>query len=76
MTLKSTLSIALLTLIVFSTQGQRKLKQDQAAIKEMCGCYEVSFNFAETFEYSEDPEYMGSAVKRTGGLEWVQLVEE
>ncbi len=76
MTLKSIFSIAFLTFIVFSTQGQRKLKQDQAAIKEMCGCYEVSFNFAETFEYSDDPEYVGSAIKRTGGLEWVQLVEE
>lgn len=53
-----------------------KQEQDLKAIKSMCGCHEVAFNFAETFNYSEDSTYQASAVKRVGGLEWVQLVED
>ncbi|MEL6811839.1 MAG: DUF6607 family protein, partial [Bacteroidota bacterium] len=30
-----------------SLNAQSKKKQDASAIKEMCGCYEVTFNFAE-----------------------------
>ena len=42
----------------------------------MCGCYEVGFNFAETFNYSEDSDYKASKVKNDKALEYVQLVEE
>ena len=42
----------------------------------MCGCYEVKFNFAETFQYSKDSTYKASKTKYDGGLEWVQLVED
>lgn len=56
--------------------GQTKKEKDIQAIKGMCGCYEVKFNFAETFSYVDDENYVPSPVKRTGGLEWVQLVEE
>jgi len=56
--------------------SQSDKAKDVEAIKAMCGCYEVKFNFAETFNYVDDPEYKPSPVKRTGGLEWVQLVEE
>lgn len=58
------------------TQAQEKKEQDKKAIKDMCGCYEVKFNFAETFEYSEDSTYVPSEVKHAGGLEWVELVED
>ncbi|MGY3795080.1 DUF6607 family protein [Aquimarina sp. 433] len=51
-----------------------KKENDLTAIKSMCGCYEVSFNFAETFSYSSDSLYKPSKVKVTGGLEWAQLV--
>ena len=61
------------TLNVFS---QSKKKQDQKAIKNMCGCYEVTFNFAETFEYVDDSTYVPSKIKHDKGLEWVQLVED
>ncbi|WP_340154515.1 DUF6607 family protein [uncultured Winogradskyella sp.] len=60
----------------FSSNAQNKKKQDQKAIKDMCGCYEVTFNFAETFEYSEDSTYVPSKTKHDKGLEWVQLVED
>ena len=28
--------------------------EDSQAIKAMCGCYEIQFNFAETFQYPKD----------------------
>ncbi|GAA3593846.1 hypothetical protein GCM10022396_08710 [Flavivirga amylovorans] len=56
--------------------AQSKKKQDAEAIKKMCGCYEVTFNFAETFNYSEDSLYKPSKTKRDKGLEWAQLVED
>jgi hypothetical protein len=62
--------------IMFNGNAQNKKNQDQKAIKSMCGCYDVSFNFAETFQFSNDPNYKPSAVKHEKGLEWVQLVED
>ncbi|QCK16550.1 DUF6607 family protein [Mangrovivirga cuniculi] len=59
-----------------SILAQSKKQKDLEAIKNMCGCYEVSFNFAETFNYSEDSTYKGSEVKHSGAIEWVQLVED
>ncbi|NRB51857.1 MAG: hypothetical protein HRU41_29565 [Saprospiraceae bacterium] len=61
---------------VVSINAQTKKEQDIKAIKSMCGCYEVGFNFAETFNYSEDSAYKASKVKNDKALEWVQLVEE
>ncbi|WP_461532135.1 DUF6607 family protein [Sinomicrobium sp.] len=61
---------------LFSMQAQNKKKQDTEAIKSMCGCYEVAFNFAETFEYVEDSTYIPSKTKHDRGLEWVELVED
>ena len=72
--------LAVTALLVFAfisgLNAQNKKKQDQKAIKSMCGCYEVSFNFAETFEYSVDSTYVPSKTKHDKGLEWVQLVED
>lgn len=45
--------------------------QDTAAILEQCGCHEVTFNFAETFVYTDDEAYQGSPNYRSGGLELV-----
>lgn len=60
----------------FSANSQNKKKQDKEAIKKMCGCFEVEFNFAETFKYSKDSTYVPSKNKTTGGLEWAQLVDD
>jgi hypothetical protein len=65
------ISLSLLTINAFA---QSKKKQDQSAIKAMCGCYEVTFNFAETF--SPDKDYKFHDNYRSGGLEWVELVED
>ncbi|MDO1514449.1 hypothetical protein Q2T41_17485 [Maribacter confluentis] len=53
---------------------KQKKKQDINAIKSMCGCYEVTFNFAETFHYSNDSLYKPSKTKVDKGLEWAQLI--
>ena len=50
--------------------------KDKVAIKKMCGCYEVEFNFVETFKYSKDKEYKPSAEKHMEALEWVELVKD
>ena len=73
--------IYLLTFVGFLTNnttfGQMSKKQmDYSAIKSMCGCYNVEFNFAETFNYSKDSLYKPSKVKNAGALEWVQVVED
>ena len=73
--------IYILTFVSFlinnKTYGQLSKKQmDYSAIKSMCGCYNVEFNFAETFNYSKDSLYEASKVKNDKALEWVQVIED
>ena len=50
--------LSIFVLVVsMNTNAQSKKKKDQKAIKNMCGCFEVTFNFAETFNYSDDSDY-------------------
>tara|TARA_B100001559_G_scaffold165004_1_gene138265 strand:- start:3994 stop:4893 length:900 start_codon:yes stop_codon:yes gene_type:complete len=63
-------------LLTTSIYSQNKKKTDKAAIKKMCGCFEVTFNFAETFKYSKNDEYSPSKNYSTSGLEWAQLVKD
>lgn len=51
-------------------------KRDVEAIKNMCGCYEVTFRYAETFTYGADSTYVPSKASRSKALEWVELAEE
>lgn len=74
--MKKTAFSILATLFITNGYSQNKLVEDQKAIKSMCGCYEVQFNFAETFSYSKDSLYKKSPVKQETALEWVTLVEE
>lgn len=48
--------------------------QDVKAIKAMTGCYEVKFNFAETF--SPNKEYEKKKNYKSGALEWITVAEE
>ena len=67
--------ILMLAVLVMSAQAQKKKKnQDIKAIKDMCGCYEVEFNFAETFSPDKDYEYHDNY--RSGGLEYVFPISE
>ena len=61
---------------VIALQAQNKKEMDRKAIKKMCGCYEVTFNFAETFNYSNDSLYKPSETKIEKGLEWAGLVTD
>ncbi|WP_432413054.1 DUF6607 family protein [Rasiella sp. SM2506] len=66
-----------LLVLLFSISGMSQIskkQEDLEAIKKMCGCYEVTFNFAETFNYSNDSLYKPSKTKVDKGLEWAQLV--
>ncbi|MEO7975698.1 DUF6607 family protein [Flavobacterium sp.] len=57
--------------------SQDKKQQDTKSIKSMCGCYEVKFNFTETFQYAKDSAaYKPSKTKHETALEWVALIED
>lgn len=67
--------VLLTTLLSVSTYAQKP--EDQKAIKAMCGCYEIKFNFAETFKYPTDStNYKPSKVKHETALEWAELIED
>ncbi len=57
-----------------SPLGSKPNPNDNKAIKSMCGCYEVRFDFAETF--ASDTAYQFPKNYTAGGLEWVELVQE
>ena len=65
----------LLIMMSFGAFAQTKKEKDLASIKAICGCFEVNFNFAETFSYSKDSIYQPSENKYDKALEWVQLVD-
>jgi len=66
----------LILLIITSVQSQTKKKKDINSIKEMCGCFEVRFDFAETFIKNDDEDYKPSKNYTSTGLEWAQIIEE
>ncbi len=72
--MKSFLLKTVFVLMVINLNAQSKLKKDIASIKQMCGCFEVTFEFSETFIYSKDSLYQPSKNKTDRGLEWAQLV--
>ena len=50
MKIKTILFSASVMLVGLNAQSQdSKKQQDVKSIKAMCGCYEIKFNFAETF---------------------------
>lgn len=76
-TKKLYLSAALTITTIAGFSQEVKKQQDIKAIKSMCGCYEVKFNFAETFQYPKDTaNYKPSETKHDYALEWVELVED
>jgi len=75
--MKNIMFSALVVLIFANAFSQTEKKdKDREAIKNMCGCYEVTFNFAETFNYANDSLYKPSKTKVDKGLEWAQLVTD
>ncbi len=52
-----------LYILLFSVSflnSQNKLKKDSNAIMNMCGCFEVSFNFSETIKLNNREDYVPS----------------
>ncbi|RSC93979.1 DUF6607 family protein [Tenacibaculum singaporense] len=72
--MKKILLGSILILSALTINAQNKKKKDRDAIKKMCGCYEVTFNFAETFNNSKDSLYKPSKTKKDKALEWAELV--
>lgn len=71
------LYFSMLTLLIVSmlTAQQNKYEQDVEAIKSMCGCYEVSFKYTETF--SPDVAYEKAYDYTSSALEWAfPIVDE
>tara|TARA_B100000768_G_scaffold149955_1_gene144471 strand:+ start:551 stop:1459 length:909 start_codon:yes stop_codon:yes gene_type:complete len=66
----------LIILIISTLEAQSKKKKDIKSIKEMCGCFEIKFNFAETFIKTGNEDYKPSKNYSSGGLEWAQLVTD
>ena len=64
----------LILLIISTLDAQTKKKKDINSIKEMCGCFEIRFDFAETFIKTVDKDYKPSKNYSSGGLEWAQLI--
>lgn len=62
--------------MLFLGESIAQNKKDVQAIKSMCGCYEVTFRYAETFQYGADSTYVPSKTSRSKALEWVELVED
>tara|TARA_B110001450_G_scaffold98938_1_gene93848 strand:+ start:2050 stop:2949 length:900 start_codon:yes stop_codon:yes gene_type:complete len=56
--------------------AQNKKSLDNDAIKKMCGCFEVTYQFAETFNYVEDSLYIPSKKKLSKSLEWAGLITD
>ena len=68
------LIIILLMVSPIITNAQKK--QDIEAIKEMCGCFEIDFKFAETFQYINDSNYSKSKNYNAKALEYAKLIKD
>lgn len=71
--MKQLFIIGLLTLTTLA-YSQKQRNADIASIKSMCGCYDIEFNFAETFSPQKDYEYHDNY--KAGALEYIFAVEE
>ncbi len=67
---------SLLLVITGVLHSQSKKILDKNAIKEMCGCFEVTYKFTETFNFVKDSLYKPSSDKLSSSLEWAGLVTD
>ena len=80
--MKKIFEISLILLVLscffyFSNKNKStNIEKDKSTILKMCGCYEVTFNYAETFVFSQDSTYVPSPNKKETIYEWVDLVED
>ncbi len=67
-------------LIIFSifsiSNISAQSKKDINTIKKMCGCFEIDFNFAETFQYVNDTNYIKSKNYNAKATEYAMLIKD
>ena len=63
--------LLILSIFLYTTtlNSQSKIQKDRDAINKMCGCFEIQFNFKETFQRIDDDEYVPSKEYRSFALE-------
>ena len=71
---KTLFSSFLCIMLCITIYSQSKKSKDIESIKSMCGCFEIEFNFAETFVFSEKEGYQKSKTYKARALEWGQLI--
>ena len=71
---KSSFLSFLCIMLCITIYSQSKKSKDVQSIKSMCGCFEIEFNFAETFVFSEKEGYQKSKTYKARALEWGQLI--
>ena len=71
---KSSFLSFLCIMLCITIYSQNKKSKDRQSIKSMCGCFEIEFNFAETFVFSDKEDYQKSKIYKTKALEWGQLI--
>ena len=71
---KSSFLSFLCIMLCITLYSQNKKSKDIQSIKSMCGCFEIEFNFAETFVFSEKEGYQKSKTYKARALEWGQLI--
>ena len=54
---KSSFLSFLCIMLCITIYSQSKKSKDIQSIKSMCGCFEIEFNFAETFVFSDKEDY-------------------
>ena len=72
----SLILLFLVGFLYFSNNKSIALEKDKSTILKMCGCYKVTFNYTETFVFSEDSNYVSSPDMKESIYEWVNLTEE
>ena len=64
---RATLLVIFIFAISIPGNAQEKKEKDRKAIKDMCGCYEIKFQYAETFSpdtaYEKAHDYRASALE-------------
>tara|TARA_R110002096_G_scaffold276109_3_gene470111 strand:- start:185803 stop:186756 length:954 start_codon:yes stop_codon:yes gene_type:complete len=72
--MKKNYCLGLFLLLLSSSVLAQKKSDEKDFIKDMCGCYEVNFEYSETFSPSKDYEYHDRY--SASGLEWIFVDEE
>jgi hypothetical protein len=72
---KTIISALAFTFAALNGNAQNQLAQDKAAIKNLCGCHDVTFEYTETFP--SDSNYKPKGYKKiSGAIEYITVAEE